>query len=315
MFRAVEHDPRDLNRARTFLSVYLLGLRDATVKFADLWGRSRDAEARAQYEALLGDLETSFGTHRTAAARRRPQRPRHRDRGAARAAATGRAHRPLDRQGGDRMDRGNPRAGRGGAEGGRGDHRRTSCPSRRASSSPPTPPTRRSRAEIERRKAEIDISSTQSIIRFGSAAQAELQAISQEMLSGVRNKDVGPAGNSPARHGDEPPRLLGRRARPEPQAELVGAADRRRRADGRVHGALRGGAGPDRQDHRRAPGPRAHAAQGHQVARQALREDPRLLRRARALHRRRRGEARRARRRRRSRPRRPRCRPRPRSRG
>jgi uncharacterized protein YaaN involved in tellurite resistance len=52
------------------------------------------------------------------------------------------------------------------------------------------------RAEIEKRKAEIDLSSTQSIIRFGSAAQAELQAISQEMLSGVRNKDVGPAGDS-----------------------------------------------------------------------------------------------------------------------
>ena len=52
------------------------------------------------------------------------------------------------------------------------------------------------RAEIEKRKAEIDLSSTQSIIRFGSAAQAELQAISQEMLAGVRNKDVGPAGDS-----------------------------------------------------------------------------------------------------------------------
>ena len=96
------------------------------------------------------------------------------------------------------------------------------------------------RAEIEKRKAEIDLSSTQSIIRFGSAAQAELQAISQEMLAGVRNKDVGPAGNSLARDGDEPARLLGRRARPEPQAQLVGAADRQRRADGRVHGALRG---------------------------------------------------------------------------
>ncbi|MFT3975300.1 MAG: toxic anion resistance protein [Amaricoccus sp.] len=52
------------------------------------------------------------------------------------------------------------------------------------------------RAEIERRKAEIDVTNTQSIIRFGSAAQVELQAISQEMLSGVRNKDVGPAGTS-----------------------------------------------------------------------------------------------------------------------
>ncbi len=52
------------------------------------------------------------------------------------------------------------------------------------------------RAEIERRKAEIDISSSQSIIRFGSAAQAELQVISQDMLAGVRNKDAGPAGDS-----------------------------------------------------------------------------------------------------------------------
>ena len=65
VFRAVERDPRDLNRARTFLSVYLLGLRDATVKFADVWTRSRDAEARTQYETLLGDLETSFTTQRT----------------------------------------------------------------------------------------------------------------------------------------------------------------------------------------------------------------------------------------------------------
>ena len=52
------------------------------------------------------------------------------------------------------------------------------------------------RAEIERRKAELNVADTQSIIRFGSKAQAELQVISQEMLSGVRNKDVGPAGNS-----------------------------------------------------------------------------------------------------------------------
>ena len=65
VFRVVEKDPRDLSRARTFLSVYLLGLRDATVKFADLWGRSRDPVARAAYEALLGDLEKSFGAQRT----------------------------------------------------------------------------------------------------------------------------------------------------------------------------------------------------------------------------------------------------------
>lgn len=49
---------------------------------------------------------------------------------------------------------------------------------------------------IDKRMAELDMADTQSIIRFGSGAQAELQVISQEMLAGVRNKDVGPAGNS-----------------------------------------------------------------------------------------------------------------------
>ncbi len=52
------------------------------------------------------------------------------------------------------------------------------------------------KAAIEARMAELDMTNTQSIIRFGSAAQSELQEISQEMLAGVRNKDVGPAGNS-----------------------------------------------------------------------------------------------------------------------
>ena len=50
--------------------------------------------------------------------------------------------------------------------------------------------------EIRKRMAEIDMTNTQSIISFGAGAQAELQVISQEMLSGVKNKDVGPAGDS-----------------------------------------------------------------------------------------------------------------------
>ncbi len=51
-------------------------------------------------------------------------------------------------------------------------------------------------AEIKTRMAEVDMADTQSIVRFGSGAQAELQEISQSMLAGVRNKDVGPAGDS-----------------------------------------------------------------------------------------------------------------------
>ena len=50
--------------------------------------------------------------------------------------------------------------------------------------------------EIKKRMAEIDITDTQSIVSFGSAAQAELQEISQSMLADVRNKDLGPAGDS-----------------------------------------------------------------------------------------------------------------------
>ncbi|AEI93135.1 MULTISPECIES: toxic anion resistance protein [Roseobacter] len=51
-------------------------------------------------------------------------------------------------------------------------------------------------AEITKRMAEIDMSDTNSIVSFGSRAQVELQEISQAMLGGVRNKDVGPAGDS-----------------------------------------------------------------------------------------------------------------------
>ncbi|WP_366557887.1 5-bromo-4-chloroindolyl phosphate hydrolysis family protein [Albidovulum sp.] len=66
LFRTVEEDPRDLTAARRWLGVYLMGARDATIKFADLWARSHDPAARADYEALLDDLETTFARRTTA---------------------------------------------------------------------------------------------------------------------------------------------------------------------------------------------------------------------------------------------------------
>lgn len=60
LFRQVEDDPRDLTAARKYLSVYLMGARDATVKFADLFARNRDPQARQDYLSLLDDLETNF---------------------------------------------------------------------------------------------------------------------------------------------------------------------------------------------------------------------------------------------------------------
>ena len=66
MFRQVEDDPRDLTAARKFLGVYLQGARDATVQFADLYGRNRDPQIRTDYVALLDDLESNFAARSAA---------------------------------------------------------------------------------------------------------------------------------------------------------------------------------------------------------------------------------------------------------
>ena len=62
----MQDDPRQLSAARRYLGIYLIGARDATVKFADFYARGRDAQARSDYEALLDDLEKQFTLRRTA---------------------------------------------------------------------------------------------------------------------------------------------------------------------------------------------------------------------------------------------------------
>lgn len=64
MFRAIEDDPRDLSSSRKYLSVFLKAARDATQKFAHHYNRTKDQDARADFEKLLGDLETSFSQRR-----------------------------------------------------------------------------------------------------------------------------------------------------------------------------------------------------------------------------------------------------------
>jgi 5-bromo-4-chloroindolyl phosphate hydrolysis protein len=66
LFRTIEGDPGDLTAGRKYLSVYLMGARDATVKFADHYAQTRDPATRAEYEALLTDLETTFAQKTTA---------------------------------------------------------------------------------------------------------------------------------------------------------------------------------------------------------------------------------------------------------
>ncbi|MEO1556312.1 MAG: 5-bromo-4-chloroindolyl phosphate hydrolysis family protein [Pseudomonadota bacterium] len=60
LIRTVEEDPRDLTAARKYLGVYLMGARDATIKFADIYARTRDTQARADYSDLLDDLSDNF---------------------------------------------------------------------------------------------------------------------------------------------------------------------------------------------------------------------------------------------------------------
>lgn len=56
--------------------------------------------------------------------------------------------------------------------------------------------TEQNRQRIAEKLKELDLENAQSIMYFGSSAQNELQAISQEMLNGVRNKDTGQAGET-----------------------------------------------------------------------------------------------------------------------
>lgn len=60
MLRTLEDDPRDLSAARRYTGVYLMGARDATIKFADLYTRTQDAKARRDYLSLLDDLDENF---------------------------------------------------------------------------------------------------------------------------------------------------------------------------------------------------------------------------------------------------------------
>lgn len=52
------------------------------------------------------------------------------------------------------------------------------------------------RSQIETLMKEIDIGDSRSIMFFGSKAQQQLTSVSESMLEGVKNKDVGSAGNA-----------------------------------------------------------------------------------------------------------------------
>lgn len=64
ILREIQRDPRDLRRARRFLAVHLVGLREATVKFAEARAKGAAADLRAKYTLLLDDLEASFAKQR-----------------------------------------------------------------------------------------------------------------------------------------------------------------------------------------------------------------------------------------------------------
>ncbi|MFK7876881.1 MAG: 5-bromo-4-chloroindolyl phosphate hydrolysis family protein [Paracoccaceae bacterium] len=60
LIRTVEEDPRDLSAARKYLGVYLRGARDATSKYADIYSRTRDAQAQQDFGVFLEDMTNNF---------------------------------------------------------------------------------------------------------------------------------------------------------------------------------------------------------------------------------------------------------------
>lgn len=64
ILREIQSDPRDLRRSRKFLSVHLVGLRDATIKYATASAKGAAGDLRGDYEGLLVDLEASFAKQR-----------------------------------------------------------------------------------------------------------------------------------------------------------------------------------------------------------------------------------------------------------
>ena len=60
LFDRVRANPGDLSAARRYMGVYLMGARDATAKFADLYLHTGDATTRRAYESFLDDLEKDF---------------------------------------------------------------------------------------------------------------------------------------------------------------------------------------------------------------------------------------------------------------
>lgn len=64
ILKELEADPRDLPRARRFLTVHLVGLRDAALQFAEARAKGAAEAQRAPFEALLADLEASFAKTR-----------------------------------------------------------------------------------------------------------------------------------------------------------------------------------------------------------------------------------------------------------
>ena len=60
LFDRVRDNPGDLSGARRYMGIYLMGARDATIKFANLYSQTRDQSVRTSYEAFLDDLEKDF---------------------------------------------------------------------------------------------------------------------------------------------------------------------------------------------------------------------------------------------------------------
>jgi len=102
------------------------------------------------------------------------------------------------------------------------------------------------RAVVEALVNEIDIADHNSLLFFGNKIQQELTQISEHMLEGVRNKDVGPASAS-LNDIVATLRVSARRTWRRSRGSSRGSSGAPAR--GEVSAAIRNRAGPDRDDH------------------------------------------------------------------
>ena len=300
VLQQIEKDPRDLRRARRFLVTYLDGTRDVVAGYRAQQNDLAETPLAENFRHVLETVEQVFAEQARDPEAQRDAGSRGADRRLEDPARTRRC--PLSAPSRvpclEQIDMSTtPEPKPAAAPAGHGRNRPPRLPDQIAALSNELVHDLELNLEgtdvekVEKAMAELDVTDSNSIIFFGSKAQAQLTEVSDSMLESVRTKDIGPAGDALNTMVEQAARAEVRGHRPARQARLLRPPVRcEEQADG-VSRPVRDGARPDRRDHDRPRAAQDDVAHRHHQARQALRRQSRLFPLARGLYRRRPGQA------------------------